>query len=100
MRKYKEYQDALDRLTNRDYLNEDGLCEIDDLDSDINLLQELVNKQIPIKPNKIILIKGLLGRFECPICGCQIRFIQGDNEPNEMDNFCGKCGQAIDGNDE
>ena len=56
----------------------------------VNLALEALDKQIPKKPlhmNK---------NYYCPICKEDGWMLWDDAIPNDMDNYCGKCGQAID----
>lgn len=51
---------------------------------------EALEKQIPKKP--IHKHKN----YYCPICKEDGWVLWDDAEPNDFDNFCGKCGQALD----
>ena len=54
---------------------------------------EAITKQIPMKPlheHK---------NYYCPICKEGGWILWDDAVPNDMDNYCGKCGQAIDWSD-
>lgn len=54
------------------------------------LLIDAIKKQIPMKPlheHK---------NYYCPVCRENGWMLWDDAIPNDMDSFCGKCGQAID----
>ena len=56
----------------------------------VNLALEALDKQIPKKPlhmNK---------NYYCPICKEDGWMLWDDAIPNDMDKYCGICGQAID----
>ena len=63
-----------------------GECTREALDMAIEALE----KQIPKKPlheHK---------NYYCPVCREDGWMLWDDAIPNDMDSFCGKCGQAID----
>ena len=49
-----------------------------------------LKKQIPMKP------LHMHKNYYCPICGEDGWMLWDDAVPNDMDEYCGKCGQAID----
>ena len=51
---------------------------------------EAIEKQIPKKP------LHMHKNYYCPICKEDGWMLWDDAIPNDMDNYCGKCGQAID----
>ena len=51
---------------------------------------EAIEKQIPKKP------LHMHKNYYCPICKEDGWILWDDAIPNDMDNYCGKCGQAID----
>ena len=51
---------------------------------------EAINKQIPQKPLHIH------KNYYCPVCQEDGWIMWDDAIPNDMDNFCGICGQKID----
>ena len=51
---------------------------------------EALEKQIPKKP------LHMHKNYYCPICKEGGWILWDDAIPNDMDNYCGKCGQAID----
>ena len=54
---------------------------------------EAIEKQIPKKP------LHMHKNYYCPICKEDGWILWDDAIPNDMDNYCGKCGQAIDWSD-
>ena len=51
---------------------------------------EAIEKQIPKKP------LHMHKNYYCPICKEDGWMLWDDAIPNDMDNYCGTCGQAID----
>lgn len=51
---------------------------------------EALEKQVPKKP------LHLHKNYYCPVCKEDGWMLWDDAEPNDFDNFCCKCGQAID----
>jgi hypothetical protein len=105
-----KYQEALDRLCENDYFDENGNCNCDLIVMDRILLQELVDKATPKRPilNKIWEdedtknIYDEYGRINetlcvCPNCGESDIY---DFEYNTRFKCCSNCGQVIDWNDE
>ena len=56
----------------------------------IDIAIEALEKQIPKKP------LHMHKNYYCPICKEDGWMLWDDAVPNDMDNYCGKCGQAID----
>lgn len=54
---------------------------------------EAIEKQIPKKP------LHMHKNYYCPICKEDGWILWDDAIPNDMDNYCIKCGQAIDWSD-
>lgn len=54
---------------------------------------EAIEKQIPKKP------LHMHKNYYCPICKEDGWMLWDDAIPNDMDNYCAKCGQAIDWSD-
>lgn len=54
---------------------------------------EAIEKQIPKKP------LHMHKNYYCPVCKEDGWMLWDDAIPNDMDNYCGKCGQAIDWSD-
>lgn len=78
-----KFQEALDELT------ENKIYDIDD--SAKKLLQELVDKETPMKPSAI----GNNGRDDTIVCGsCSTTVFLEDH--NLYLNRCEECGQLID----
>lgn len=79
------HEEAIKQLTNV-VIYHQGKCTREALDIAINAIK----KQIPMKPlheHK---------NYYCPICREDGWMLWDDAIPNDMDSFCGKCGQAID----
>ena len=60
----------------------------------VNLALEALEKQIPKKPSH------MHKNYYCPICKEDGWMLWDDAIPNDMDKYCGKCGQAIDWSDD
>ena len=56
----------------------------------ISMAIEALEKQIPKKP------LHMHKNYYCPICKEDGWMLWDDAIPNDMDKYCGKCGQAID----
>ena len=56
----------------------------------VNLALKALEKQIPKKP------LHMHKNYYCPICKEDGWMLWDDAVPNDMDKYCGKCGQAID----
>lgn len=56
----------------------------------ISIAIEALEKQVPKKP------LHLHKNYYCPVCKEDGWMLWDDAEPNDFDNFCCKCGQAID----
>ena len=59
----------------------------------ISMAIEALEKQIPKKP------LHMHKNYYCPICKEDGWMLWDDAVPNDMDEYCGKCGQAIDWED-
>lgn len=55
----------------------------------VNLALESLEKQVPKKP------LHLHKNYYCPVCKEDGWMLWDDAEPNDFDNFCCKCGQAL-----
>ena len=56
----------------------------------LKLAIEAIEKQIPKKP------LHMHKNYYCPICKENGWMLWDDAVPNDMDAYCGKCGQALD----
>ena len=56
----------------------------------IDMAIEALEKQVPKKP------LHMYKNYYCPICKEDGWMLWDDAIPNDMDKYCGKCGQAID----
>lgn len=74
-------------------------------DQDIDLIKEIVKKEIPQKPEKYSTCKKIFKKdtfecvytnmyegFVCSICG----YVLTNDEMKNHDNYCPNCGQRID----
>ena len=59
----------------------------------VNLALEALEKQIPKKP------LHMHKNYYCPVCKEDGWMLWDDAIPNDMDKYCGMCGQAIDWED-
>ena len=86
----KKYQEALKRLRTNEYLTSREQRKY------YNLLQELVEKETPMKPKSKLY--GITGEGEtfmyhyCPICGFY-------SVEKDYANYCPNCGQKLDWSD-
>ena len=65
-----------------------------EFESALALAIEALEKQIPKKP------LHMHKNYYCPICKEDGWILWDDAIPNDMDEYCGKCGQAIDWSDD
>lgn len=61
-----------------------------EFESALALAIEALEKQIPKRP------LHMHKNYYCPICKEDGWMLWDDAIPNDMDKYCGKCGQAID----
>ena len=61
-----------------------------EFESALALAIEALKKQIPKKP------LHMHKNYYCPICKEDVWILWDDAVPNDMDKYCGKCGHAID----
>ena len=94
-----KYQEALDRLCENDYFDENCNCNCDLIVMDRILLQELVDKAVPKKP--FYEADGydengelIYDTWICPNCH---HYYEVDYDDYD---YCPNCGQAIDWSDE
>lgn len=71
---------------------EKSKCYQYDLEA-VNKAINSLEKQIPKKP------LHMHKNYYCPVCKEDGWILWDDAIPNDMDNYCGKCGQAIDWSD-
>ena len=102
-----KYEEALNRIAfnfGLDCLDENITEEEqDNLAKDITLMNELVEKEIPKKPNIDYVIDDTY--CFCPVCGNIIiekRMLNTVSSDlfKKSNSFCSQCGQAIDWRDE
>lgn len=65
-----------------------------EFESALALAIEALEKQIPKKP------LHMHKNYYCPICKEDGWMLWDDAVPNDMDKYCGICGQAIDWSDD
>ena len=82
------YEEAIKQL-NSVTIYHNGKC----IRTAINIAIEALDKQIPKKP------LHMHKNYYCPICKEDGWMLWDDAIPNDMDEYCGKCGQAIDWSD-
>ena len=83
------YEEAIKQL------NSIAIYHFDKYTADaINMAIDALEKQIPKKP--IHMHKN----YYCPICKEDGWLMWDDAIPNDMDKYCGICGQAIDWRDD
>ena len=86
------YEEAIEYITER-YLTMSMCLTLDECrkhNKAISMAIEALEKQIPKKP------LHMHKNYYCPICKEDGWMLWDDAIPNDMDEYCGKCGQAID----
>lgn len=89
-----KYQKALKRIRN-DYLNNHN--------PDCDILEELVDKATPLKPQEAYVVDGTY--YICPCCGHIIEDFSNMQDKDlkkyviEIDKYCKTCGQKLDWSD-
>ena len=76
------YEEAIKMLEN-------SACSIM-MEEAVDVAIEALEKQIPKKP------LHMHKNYYCPVCKEDGWMLWDDAIPNDMDKYCGKCGQAID----
>ena len=89
MNKYQEALDNVDKCRVNKTLN----INI----KDILILQELVDKATPKKPEYLNYGGYKIGNYHCPNCNSIIVI---DNRNYKLPKYCDECGQAFDWSDE
>ena len=78
-------------IENLKYLISDDCTDTQhDFVEEIKIAIEALEKQIPKKP------LHMHKNYYCPICKEDGWMLWDDAIPNDMDKYCGMCGQAID----
>ena len=86
------YEEAIEYITER-YVTMSMCLTIDECrkhNKAISMAIEALEKQIPKKP------LHMHKNYYCPICKEDGWMLWDDAVPNDMDKYCGICGQAID----
>ena len=86
------YEEAIEYITER-YVTMSMCLSLDECrkhNKAISMAIDALDKQIPKKPLHIH------KNYYCPICKEDGWMLCDDAIPNDMDKYCGKCGQAID----
>ena len=89
------HEEAIEYITER-YVTMSMCLTIDECrkhNKAISMAIEALEKQIPKKP------LHMHKNYYCPICKEDGWMLWDDAIPNDMDKYCGKCGQAIDWRD-
>ena len=82
-------------IENLKYLISDDCTDTQhDFVKEIKIAIEALEKQIPKKP------LHMHKNYYCPICKEDGWMLWDDAIPNDMDKYCGICGQAIDWSDD
>ena len=83
--------DAIDELVkfkdSLDTRSESLLIEL------VDIAINAIKKQIPMK------MPGTYTDYKCAVCGRRIRSGKGSSSYKSRDNFCQRCGQAVDWGD-
>ena len=96
MKKYQEalkwFKSIFQEIGTEQYYENLGLRFGQGLNESIETIEELVDKEIPMKPLKQYPIDFGLGNYgDCRICNCGVNYQQ---------NYCNNCGQKIDWSEE
>ena len=86
------YEEAIEYITER-YVTMSMCLTLDECrkhNKAISMAIGALEKQIPKKP------LHMHKNYYCPICKEDGWILWDDAIPNDMDKYCGKCGQAID----
>ena len=86
------YEEAIEYISER-YVTMSMCLTLDECrkhNKAISMAIEALEKQIPKKP------LHMHKNYYCPICKEDGWMLWDDAIPNDMDEYCGKCGQAID----
>ena len=84
------YEEAIKNINTLNAVcGQKGLYD-DEFESALALAIEALEKQIPKRP------LHMHKNYYCPICKEDGWMLWDDAIPNDMDKYCGKCGQAID----
>ena len=90
------YEEAIEYITER-YVTMSMCLTLDECrkhNKAISMAIEALEKQIPKKP------LHMHKNYYCPICKEDGWMLWDDAIPNDMDKYCGMCGQAIDWSDD
>ena len=88
------YEDAIKNINALNAVcGQKGLYDAE-FESALELAILALEKQIPKKP------LHMHKNYYCPICKEDGWMLWDDAIPNDMDKYCGKCGQAIDWSDD
>ena len=91
-----KYEEAIDILTYQAFVlgRASGKPTLEhSLIEALNKAVEALERQIPKKP------LHMHKNYYCPVCKEDGWILWDDAIPNDMDNYCGKCGQTIDWSD-
>ena len=84
------YEEAIKNINTLNAVcGQKGLYDAE-FESALALAIEALEKQIPKRP------LHMHKNYYCPICKEDGWMLWDDAIPNDMDKYCGKCGQAID----
>ena len=86
------YEEAIEYITER-YVTMSICLSLDECrkhNKAISMAIDALEKQIPKKP------LHMHKNYYCPICKEDGWMLWDDAIPNDMDKYCGMCGQAID----
>ena len=90
------YEEAIEYITER-YVTMSMCLSLDECrkhNKAISMAIDALEKQIPKKP------LHMHKNYYCPICKEDGWMLWDDAIPNDMDKYCGMCGQAIDWSDD
>ena len=85
-----KYTPTEEQLIKKLSVRNEGCWTNEEEEGQLSIIIKALEKQIPKKPLHIH------KNYYCPICKEDGWILWDDAIPNDMDNYCGKCGQAID----
>ena len=85
-----KYTPTEEQLIKELSVRNEGCWTNEEEEGQLPIIIKALEKQIPKKP------LHMHKNYYCPICKEDGWILWDDAIPNDMDNYCGKCGQAID----
>ena len=92
---YKKYNEALERIKRSHHIAMSMLCggqPDEKTEVAIDEVEELVEKQKPVKPIDELNNEYDFHWYVCPICGSSVK----DGDTGHKFNYCNECGRKMD----